>query len=394
MFNTGILDVVIGLVFIYLLYSLLATILQEMIATACNFRAKVLEQAIVRMLEDGEGTVARWRGLWALFRPSTAGGDGKRAVDSFYRHPLITFLGENNRSGKPAYLKRESFSKVIIDLLRGEKIRPGADLRPLIEKALAQKQTLWGQAAIGPETVKYLESVWTDAQGSVDQFRASLENWFDETMERATGWYKRKTQFILFFIGLGLAIVFNIDTLRIVGKLEKDPKLREAIVQQADAFAKSHPTLDQDLARQQAELSALRRQMTGGNLPPATLDSLAQRRAEDSIAVALASKLAVKRDSLIDAADSLLRSDIGKVNSVLGLGPGSFDCGPCDIRCILWSVVGWILTALAISLGAPFWFDLLNKLVKVRNQVAASSTPSPSKQGKAESGISPPKIHG
>jgi hypothetical protein len=30
---------------------------------------------------------------------------------------------------------------------------------------------------------------------------------------------------------------------------------------------------------------------------------------------------------------------------------------------------GWLLTALAITLGAPFWFDLLNKIMVIRSTV-------------------------
>ncbi len=35
---------------------------------------------------------------------------------------------------------------------------------------------------------------------------------------------------------------------------------------------------------------------------------------------------------------------------------------------------GWLLTALALSLGAPFWFDLLNKVVNVRHGIANPGT--------------------
>jgi hypothetical protein len=31
--------------------------------------------------------------------------------------------------------------------------------------------------------------------------------------------------------------------------------------------------------------------------------------------------------------------------------------------------LGWLLTALAVSLGAPFWFDMLNKIIVVRSTV-------------------------
>ena len=67
MTNLIVLDVVIGLVFVYLLYSMLATILQELLATWFSFRSKLLERAIFRMLEDGSEFDRRFSNLKALF---------------------------------------------------------------------------------------------------------------------------------------------------------------------------------------------------------------------------------------------------------------------------------------------------------------------------------------
>ena len=69
MFNNGALDIVIGLVFIYLLYSLLATIIQEIIAAWLSFRAKYLEKAIMRMLDNdaAKGVPAKAPGFRSVF---------------------------------------------------------------------------------------------------------------------------------------------------------------------------------------------------------------------------------------------------------------------------------------------------------------------------------------
>src|SRR6185437_11523646 len=122
MFNNVALDVFIGLVFIFLLYSLLATIIQEMIATRLAFRAKVLEKAIIRMLEDLETDNHRpfgdridgflhILGLKNILKNTTV-------APWFYAHPLIKYLGEDNYYSKPAYLHARNFSKVILDLLK------------------------------------------------------------------------------------------------------------------------------------------------------------------------------------------------------------------------------------------------------------------------------------
>jgi hypothetical protein len=123
MLNNVALDVFIGLVFIFLLYSLLATIIQEAIATRMAFRAKVLEKAILRMLEDGKTTTRfpygdRMNGMLHLFGLKSL-LKGKTVAPWFYAHPLIKYLSEDNYYSKPAYLDATNFSKVLIDLLKG-----------------------------------------------------------------------------------------------------------------------------------------------------------------------------------------------------------------------------------------------------------------------------------
>lgn len=124
MTGSVILDVIIGLVFIFLFYSLLATIIQKMIATKFAFRAKVLEKAIIRMLQDGNTTstgniiLDRSLSFWHFFSRKNM-LRGKQIASWFYAHPLVKYLGEDNCYSKPAYLSAQNFSHVMLDLLHG-----------------------------------------------------------------------------------------------------------------------------------------------------------------------------------------------------------------------------------------------------------------------------------
>jgi len=380
MFNSVVLDIVIGLVFIYLLYSLLATTIQEIIASNFGFRAKILERAIFRMLEDENKFNSKFKSVLYLFKKMGNGGAKSSTTYEFYHHPLMKFLGENDLRGKPAYISKETFSKVIIDLLRGDQVKPGDDIVPLIQKALDEKTTNWGNAKINDETVSYLKSIWADADGDLLKFKKLLENWFDETMDRASGWYKKHTQIILFFVGFTIAIVFNVDTIKIVDKLEKDPKLREQLVQQADAFEKAHPDLDKKVLLQASENKKFLDQYTKDKLKPD--DSLMNRQLKDSVDLANYLILKARRDTLFNQAASLVKNDINGVHHALGLEWDDYKCTTNLFVCILKSMFGWIITALALSLGAPFWFDLLNKLMKLRSSVATpTSDDKEKKQG-------------
>jgi hypothetical protein len=372
MFNSVVLDIVIGLIFIYLLYSLMATIIQEIIASYFGFRAKILERAIFRMLEDENKFDTKFKSILYLFKKSGNGGKPNSISYEYYKHPLILFLGESDSRGKPAYINKETFSKVIVDLLRGKEVKPGDDTSPLIQQSLDENKTKWGQAQISEQTLMYLKSIWADAGGDVKKFRAHLESWFDETMDRASGWYKKHVQFILFFIGLAIAIVFNVDTIKIVNKLEKDPNLREQIVQQADAFVKDHPDLDTQLMQQEIDY----KKASAENMKS---DSALNKDSkvsylQDSVELAKYQFLKARRDTLLNRAESLMKNDINNVHQVLGLEWENYEYGSSLVISLLKSLLGWLITALALSLGAPFWFDLLNKLMKVRGSVATPTS--------------------
>jgi hypothetical protein len=378
MLNSSILDIVIGLIFIYLLYSLMATIIQEIIASQFSFRAKILERAVFRMLEDENKFASKFRSVWYLFKRTGNGGAKNSMTYEYYKHPLILFLGESDCRGKPAYINKETFSKVIVDLLRGKDIAPGDDVKILIQKSLDSKTTNWGNAKISEQTLSYLKSIWADANGDIVKFKHHLEFWFEETMDRASTWYKKHVQFVLFFVGLAISIVFNVDTLKIIERLEKDPKLREQLVLQANAFQEAHPDLDKKLLLHQAEINKFQANYSENELR--SNDSLRNIELTDSLELANYLALKSKRDDLFDQANTLIKNDIKSVHHSLGLGWESYDSS--SFASVFYSMVGWIVTALALSLGAPFWFDLLNKLMKLRGSVATpTSDDKEKKQG-------------
>jgi hypothetical protein len=395
MFNNTALDVVIGLVFIYLLYSLLASIVQEIIATQLAFRSKVLEKAILRMLEDGKITARfplfdRVKGFWQMVFRTNRLKDKKFAAN-FYGHPLIKYLAEDNWFSKPGYLSSGNFSKIIVDLLNGINTQGAApDLQTIqqavngatlkqrflpvqpnpanpAEQALQeQKENPTKECDINPNTQLYLQSLLTEAQGDLNKFKQLLEAWFDETMQRASGWYKRYVQAILFVLGMAIAIAFNVDSIRIAKKLTKDPKLREQMVQSAGTWIEKNEQMKfqmQDMKSRKLDTTNVYK----------NLDTAYQQ--------------SVKRtDSLVNSAKKLINTDIEGVNNILGLGyeedkttkghPPKFWHGYvfCYKDIDFTSFIGWLITALAISLGAPFWFDLLSKLMRVRGALKSSDS--------------------
>ncbi|HJY22793.1 MAG TPA: hypothetical protein VJ279_07905, partial [Hanamia sp.] len=243
MFNNTALDVFIGLVFVFLLYSLMATILQEIIATRFDFRAKVLEKAILRMLEDGRMAKSipyadRINGLLHIFNLKSL-LKGKKVAPWFYAHPLIKYLAEDNWYSKPSYITPANFSKVMMDLLKGFDQPASQSLQSIHDSIMAgvihqlpinrtdtanpavkrlnesSPEINGGTVEINKSTALFLKSLWLDSGADLVVFQAKLEQWFNDTMERATGWYKKYTRVVLFVIGLFVAIAFNVDSLAI-----------------------------------------------------------------------------------------------------------------------------------------------------------------------------------
>jgi hypothetical protein len=377
MFTNVALDVFIGLTFVFLLYSLLASILMEVIASFFNLRAAILVKAMRAMLEDRKprtlqsttrfgrllerlrtGIREKWHYLACILPDNTL-------AKAFYKHPGVKYLSGSVLRTKPSYIEPTNFSTTIVRILRGRDFDGAVPdmqairgtLYPLDTSLEMRAQTATVevgnterfQATIQPETLDQLRQIYIDAGGELERFKAQLEQWFDETMNRANGWYKRQSRAILFFIGFGIAIACNVDTIRIHSILSKDKAAREQMVQLASG-QKDRYTTAIDARRQPAADAA--------NL---FADSV-QRQ-------------------LVQATYNNLQGDMKEADSVLGLGwgkEGSFN----GIR----SIVGWLLTALALTLGAPFWFDLLNKLISLRATGNRPQPPAPDDTKAAGSG--------
>lgn len=482
MFNNVVLDVFIGLVFIYLLYSLLATILQEIIANQLAFRSKVLEKAILRMLEDGQTTGSnsfwdRVKSYGHLFgKPNLL--IGKTISPWFYAHPLIKYLGEDNFYSKPAYLSAQNFSKVMIDLLKGfgenttndaqtinDSINSGSIFKipinmesdqnnPAVRAILLSQGTnntlinSNDKVLMNIDTTLFLKSLWFESGADTDKFKAKLEKWFDDTMERCTGWYKRYNRSILFVLGLIIAIVFNVDTIAIHRVLSTDNKAREDLVkmaiskqeqygeivknlqsdgsnskqikalEEADSIYKKTYRMLADDANEANTILGLgrpwkdstkmikdstKRQSSIKNFSDSTtalekanqeLNNKIQALKDDTIK--LNKIIKSKRNNIKTAIEAFSKdtADLNKYTDDLTKGIAQLNSLKSELnkqifidkrfreiyertsgKCFVYApnqnggietILGWLLTAWALCLGAPFWFDLLNKLISMR----------------------------
>ena len=295
MFGIEIIEVVLGLIFIYLLLSLLATTLSELAMHWLYSRGKNLRVALRTMLDD-ETTVLSER---------------------FFDHALVRKLTQRGSQRFPSYLSYDYFATVLTELLCGQ--------QPLSAEAIEEGVR---QLPAG-HTREVLSTFVREAQGNPDQFRQSLEAWYQEMTYLAAGWYKRRVQWVLFGLGVLISVAFNADTFQIARKLSVDPEARREIIEQAYVFMEreSDPSLTDTLSTTRS-------------------DSLAQR---------------VRR---------LIDEELAMASTTLGLGwepaPPMRLSSSAGWRYVGQRVPGWIITALAITLGASFWFDLLKRVMNIR----------------------------
>jgi len=275
------LNLIVGLVLVFLLYSLFASAILELIASFMSLRGKNLEKTLRNMLDPGNP------GVFQEFRNNP-----------LYQQLSGKFIGKIT---PPSYLPSEKFRSILFQVLdRGQQ---GGDLDELVGKLPDGSLKSVLQQLIG------------DARNDKEEFKNKVELWFNDVMDRASGWYKRNTQRILILVGVSMAVIFNVDSLEIYGSLSRDPETASKLALEATQI----PGVQTDSPTFQQEVTNL-----------------------------LAENMEVLKSPV----------GIGWENVVIR------ELTPLD-----WAmkVFGWLVTALAISLGAPFWFDILKKMVNVRS---------------------------
>lgn len=448
MFNNIVLDVFIGLIFVFLLYSLLATIFQEFIAQITDLRARMLQKGIARMLRDDNKGKKKDppQALWK----------------KFYENPGIKYLSESNGffGNKPSYIGAVNFSKSLIQVLRGEKYDGSTLEIDAIKDTLAKAKSFNSQypslsadqlnalfsvqtaslaastpvagisnptggttptttvptaapattstsvipaplppVLIQPQTLQQLTNLLIDAHEDIDSFTKLLEQWFNDMMGRVSGWYKKQTQWILLGVGMAIAIAGNVDTFKIYSILAKDKTAREQMVNIAIQSQQKYATAIDELNKMQKDTTLLAggQQLTIKTISftPVTgntiLDSAYRdvkndmRQSENILAIGWNNIDTVRKYDSLQKALAALHPGAG---DTLSIGKLKKDIVALEKRerilfkAITWkSWVGWLLTALAISLGAPFWFDMLNKVVRLR---AAGGKPDSASGGKRD----------
>jgi hypothetical protein len=287
--------------------------------------------------------------------------------------PERAIAGVSGTAVLPSYIPSRTFALALIDILNNGDAT-GNNAMKDITKSLADHHWSY-QLNRGGEA---LYSLAIAADGDLVKFQARIEDWYNDGMDRVSGWYKRNVQRVLLYIGLILAVAFNVDTVRVARTLWTDRDVRQAMVNAAGNYVQNHPAAKSDSAAP-AKVSA----DSGAKGKGAPTDASGQPAAAGD---ASAPK-PLKRDDLAEQ----LQSTVSAFNDVtdstlLPVGwkhsiPEYWATLKTNRRESLWRCLtllsGWILTGVAISLGAPFWFDTLNRFMVVRSTIKPQEKSQP-----------------
>lgn len=233
-----------------------------------------------------------------------------------YAHPLVKEFREKENK-LPSYLDGNTFAKALIDII--------AKQSPETQDLLKDFKS--GVNALKDGDVKTLLNAFGMSAGSIDELEKQIQAWYDGYMDRVTGWYKKGMRMPLFIGAAIYVVLFNVNFIDITKYLYVNESVRDAIV--SDAIT---ATQKDSLQFSPANIDSLNKKLTNDYLLPIGWD--------------LAEETGIK-DKGLQKFFSNMRKEVHSK----GLGH------------VFW---GWLISAFIMSFGAPFWFDVLKKLVNMR----------------------------
>jgi len=337
----------ISMAFLFLMLSAACSAIQEIAANLFRWRASTLERGLAGLL------------LSAPFK------------EELYRLPLLESLCSPNARGqllhRPSYIPSATLALAILQV---------AEDHGMTLDGCAGKKPPTGSY---PATEKLLASLLRGCKDVGDQ-RKRLEDWFDNSMGRVSGWYKRKAHAWIWVFGIVLCLLLNADSISLSKRFWNDQALRDAIAAEATEYVKSAPkdpavgAQDKDKAELDSairRMNLFREHLPGVPLGWCFVDTKVKQEAVEKGTVQADGLKATCWPDLVHPTTQPYQV------SLAGTDPRIVDLG--DWTWWLWKVIGVVATVLAISQGAPFWFDLLQKAVNLR---LAGAPPPPAETKK------------
>ncbi|MEY4925940.1 MAG: hypothetical protein RI894_376 [Bacteroidota bacterium] len=389
------LDVIIGLIVVYLLLALVCTAINEWLSNMFSMKAKTLWEAVHNMIAKGESHDRPFFTFAFLnIFPKKDHDDQNRPtgkVYEFYAHPLIESLSQKGKL--PSYISAETFRSVFMNM---NKVHiPSKDDFEMVKASVSAIQDPRLNSILG----SFIQNAEL-AENKVQHFNKQVEGWFDECMERAGGWYKRQIQAITFVFAGIMVCLFNVDSVKLTRQLWTNAPMREAFVNfsQQVTKAESVDALKGNITVTRGGKASLKQAPTTAKPAPISKDEtkpvarfdeptdettnssettgndsgysdaeMAQNQNEEADSMAIARSYGAMHEQM-EQMQGELQIPIGwetekwdKISAYRGMELATY---------ILGKIVGLFMSIAAASMGAPFWFSALKSVSNLRNSVA------------------------
>lgn len=311
-------DIVIGLTLIYTCLSLLSSELTQILTTVWRWRAKHLQRGIMTLL--GESLALRRHPQ--QFKNTITG--------KLYDSSLIASMTQRSRSNKrtiaPSYISPEVFADALLEVLQNlsdietTETQLQQDSHESVHTLSALLSKVERSSEVSPrlkDNLKRLaqrtQAVTKYSEQQIEQFRHEVALWFEQSTDHISGIYLRHVKAFTIVVSSILAVLINADSLYMIRRISENTATRTVIIQNA-----------MQIEGCQNDLSST----TCMNRMASLLDST-------TIPIGW---YPVNR-----------RKQFPQLNA----------------NYLLRAIIGWLLTSIAISMGARFWFQLLNKFIHI-----------------------------
>src|SRR5882724_3289082 len=335
MSNFPILDLVAGLIFVYFLLSIISSSAVEIVLTLSKTRAKVLEAWLRRIFSE---TV------------TIPGKDGPKEVtlaEAIMDHCSTTALSGTKAS--TSYIDAKNFTSALIEKISYVQANPMAVPNSLasLSASIAASTGLSDELKrvfllYASEASSTYSALATKTMSEMDLFRSKLEAWYDSSMDRITGTLKENhSRPLTFWLGLVIVFLLNADSISLSKYLYNNPEARTKLA--TAAYDASKDTIFQ----QKVQKIDIPKEAS-------SKDSATLQQIKDSVASEL-KDLKEAKNALADVIPLGWSNNEFKKYSGFPL-----------FLAVLLKIVGLFATTLAVMMGAPFWFDILNKVSNLR----------------------------
>jgi hypothetical protein len=368
------LDILIGVATVMLLFSMAVTIVTQFVANLMQSRGKNLLEGLAGLLKQID--------------PNICKEAADKIAETLLKHPLVAEA--NGKLGE--VIHREEFTTLLMGLAAGEGAATlDAVTKKAVEDLLAKNgvadpagtlKNIRAAALVletsNPELANDVRHGMAILQEAKSQFVAKVHGWFDQTIDRVSARFTVTARIITFIAALIVAVTVQLDTFALVDRLSVDDQFREAVRGSADQLMKDAAAAQAAAGNSSATAPAPTPKTTDANAAsgaatptPTATATPSPTNSPASGAGTTTSSTPTPTPAPTPAAGAAI-TDVQKkyYNLLSTAGLVTMPGQHWGDRWTWGKVPGILLSALLLSLGAPFWYARLQDLLKLRSTVA------------------------